>query len=158
MKIWPGQPYPLGATYDGRGTNFALFSEAGERVELCLFERGADGELVEERVELTEVDAFVWHCYLPQVQPGQLYGYRVHGPYAPEEGHRFNPAAPRPLRQGDQWGGPLERRRLRVRGRDPREDLSPSAADSAGSMPKSVVVNTPTPGETTGPASRGTAR
>ncbi len=91
MEVWPGTPYPLGATYDGRGTNFALFSEAGEKVELCLFERGPDGALVEERVELTEVDAFVWHCYLPQVQPGQLYGYRVHGPYEPEQGVRCNP-------------------------------------------------------------------
>ena len=87
MHAWPGQPYPLGATYDGRGTNFALFSEVADRVELCLFD--ADGK--ETRVELTEVDAFVWHCYLPQVQPGQRYGYRVHGPYEPEWGMRCNP-------------------------------------------------------------------
>ena len=87
IEIWPGSPYPLGATYDGQGTNFALFSECAEKVELCLF--SADG--TEERVELTEVDAFVWHGYLPTVQPGQLYGYRVHGPYDPAEGQRFNP-------------------------------------------------------------------
>ncbi|WP_170981480.1 glycogen debranching protein GlgX [Nocardioides dongxiaopingii] len=85
--IWPGHPYPLGATFDGTGTNFALFSEVAERVELCLFD--ADG--AETRVPLTEVDAFVWHCYLPQVQPGQRYGYRVHGPYDPERGLRCNP-------------------------------------------------------------------
>ncbi len=91
MEVWPGTPYPLGATYDGRGTNFALFSEAGERVELCLFEQGRGGALEEQRIELTEVDAYVWHCYLPQVQPGQLYGYRVHGPYEPERGQRCNP-------------------------------------------------------------------
>ena len=87
MHAWPGQPYPLGATYDGRGTNFALFSEVADRVELCLF--NADGK--ESRVELTEVDAFVWHCYLPQVQPGQRYGYRVHGPHDPARGLRCNP-------------------------------------------------------------------
>ncbi|MCS5733070.1 glycogen debranching protein GlgX [Herbiconiux daphne] len=87
MQSWPGSAYPLGATYDGSGTNFALFSEAAERVELCLFgDKGA-----ETRVELTEVDAFVWHAYLPQVQPGQRYGYRVHGPYDPEKGQRANP-------------------------------------------------------------------
>ncbi|WP_232680058.1 glycogen debranching protein GlgX [Nocardioides sp. R-C-SC26] len=89
--VWPGQPYPLGATYDGQGTNFAVFSEVADRVELCLFD--ADGDPASEvRHELTEVDAFVWHGYLPQVQPGQRYGYRVHGPWEPEQGHRCNPA------------------------------------------------------------------
>lgn len=88
MQIWPGKPYPFGATFDGTGTNFALFSEVAERVELCLI--GEDG--TEERVDLPEVDAFVWHAYLPSVQPGQRYGYRVHGPYDPANGHRCNPA------------------------------------------------------------------
>ncbi|AEI12022.1 glycogen debranching protein GlgX [Cellulomonas gilvus] len=88
MLIWPGRPYPLGATYDGAGTNFALFSEIAERVELCLIE--PDG--TERRVDLVEVDAFVWHGYLPAVQPGQQYGYRVHGPYDPENGHRCDPS------------------------------------------------------------------
>jgi isoamylase len=87
MDSWPGSAYPLGATFDGNGTNFAIFSEAAERVELCLFGENAD----ETRVELYEVDAFVWHCYLPQVQPGQHYGYRVHGAYDPESGQRANP-------------------------------------------------------------------
>jgi isoamylase len=87
MRTWPGQPYPLGATYDGLGTNFALFSEVAERVELCLF----DEEGVETRVDLPEVTAFVWHGYLPNVGPGQRYGFRVHGPYEPEHGHRCNP-------------------------------------------------------------------
>ena len=87
MEVWPGEAYPLGATFDGRGTNFALFSEVAERVELCLFDE--DG--TETRVEVTEVDAFVWHCYLPQVQSGQRYGYRVHGPWDPERGLRCNP-------------------------------------------------------------------
>jgi isoamylase len=89
MQVWPGTPYPLGATWDGAGTNFALFSEVAERVELCLFDAG-DGS--ETRVPVTEVDGLVWHCYLPGVEPGQRYGYRVHGPYRPERGHRCNPA------------------------------------------------------------------
>jgi isoamylase len=88
MNIWPGRPYPLGATYDGSGTNFALFSAVAERVELCLVEE--DG--TERRVDLPEVDAYVWHGYLPAVQPGQRYGYRVHGPYDPEAGHRCDPS------------------------------------------------------------------
>ncbi|UJP39139.1 glycogen debranching protein GlgX [Cellulomonas palmilytica] len=88
MLIWPGRPYPLGATYNGAGTNFALFSEVAERVELCLVD--PDGS--ERRVDLVEVDAFVWHGYLPAVQPGQLYGYRVHGPYDPANGHRCDPS------------------------------------------------------------------
>jgi isoamylase len=88
MEIWPGKPYPLGATYDGTGVNFAIFSEVAERIELCLIgERGK-----ETRVTLPEVDGFVWHGFLPGVQPGQRYGYRVHGPYEPSEGARCNPA------------------------------------------------------------------
>jgi isoamylase len=88
MQIWPGRPYPLGATYDGAGANFALFSEVADKVELCLI--ADDG--TETRVELVETDAFVHHAYIPGIQPGQRYGYRVHGPYAPEQGHRCNPA------------------------------------------------------------------
>ncbi|WP_454048422.1 glycogen debranching protein GlgX [Cellulomonas sp. Marseille-Q8402] len=88
MRIWPGRPYPLGATYDGSGTNFALFSGVAERVELCLFDEAGD----ETRVDLPEVDAFVWHGYVPALQPGQRYGYRVHGPYDPEQGHRCDPS------------------------------------------------------------------
>ncbi len=88
MRVWPGSAYPLGATYDGTGTNFALFSEAATRVELCLFEQ--DG--TETRVDLPERDAFVWHGYVPNVGAGQRYGFRVHGPYDPEQGHRCNPS------------------------------------------------------------------
>jgi len=87
LQVWPGSPYPLGATYDGRGTNFALFSEVADRVQLCLF----DGDRTESRLDLTEVDAHVWHGYLPQVDPGQRYGYRVHGPHDPANGLRCNP-------------------------------------------------------------------
>jgi len=86
MQTWPGSAYPLGATFDGNGTNFALFSEAADRVELCLF----DDERHETRIELIEVDAHVWHAYLPQVQPGQLYGYRVHGTEDLTVGRRVN--------------------------------------------------------------------
>ncbi len=88
MKIRPGNPYPLGATYDGAGTNFSLFSEVAERIELCLFDEAGN----ETRVELPEVTAFCWHGYLPDVAPGQRYGYRVHGSWSPGEGHRCNPA------------------------------------------------------------------
>jgi len=87
MQVWPGSPYPLGATYDGRGTNFTLFSEVAERVELCL----VDEDRTETRIEVTEVDAHVWHCYLPEVDPGQRYGFRVHGPHDPANGARCNP-------------------------------------------------------------------
>ena len=88
MEIWPGNTYPLGATYDGTGVNFALFSEVAERIELCLI----DDDGVETRLDLPETDAFVWHGYVPYVQPGQRYGFRVHGPYDPENGHRCNPS------------------------------------------------------------------
>ena len=88
MKTWPGNAYPLGATFDGSGTNFAIFSEAAHKVELCLFDD--DGN--EERVRLHEQDAHVWHAYLPHVQPGQQYGYRMHGDYDPANGSRCNPA------------------------------------------------------------------
>ncbi|MGH3863559.1 glycogen debranching protein GlgX [Actinokineospora sp.] len=87
MQAWPGSPYPLGATYDGAGTNFALFSEVAEWVELCLF----DSSGKESRIGLPEVDGFVWHGYLPAVGPGQEYGFRVHGPHDPAGGKRCNP-------------------------------------------------------------------
>ena len=86
--VWPGEAYPLGATFDGTGTNFAIYTESAEKVELCLF----DDDDVETRITLKEVDAFVWHAYLPTVQPGQRYGYRVHGEYDPSRGKRANPA------------------------------------------------------------------
>ncbi|MEO6792322.1 MAG: glycogen debranching protein GlgX [Mycobacterium sp.] len=86
--VWPGQGYPLGATYDGAGTNFAVFSEVAERVELCLID---DRENAETRVGLDEVDGYVWHAYLPGVGPGQHYGFRVHGPFKPAAGQRCDP-------------------------------------------------------------------
>ena len=88
MRIKPGRSYPLGATYDGSGTNFSLFSEVAQRVELALI--ADDGS--QECVDLTELDGFVWHGYLPGVGPGQRYGFRVHGPYDPHDGQRCNPS------------------------------------------------------------------
>ncbi len=87
LETWPGSAYPLGATFDGTGTNFAIFSEIAERIELCLF----DDRGTETKIPLREMDAFVWHAYLPHIQPGQRYGYRVHGPYNPSQGLRCNP-------------------------------------------------------------------
>jgi isoamylase len=87
--VWPGKSYPQGATWDGEGVNFALFSEHAEAVELCLFDERGRREL--QRIALKERTDQVWHCYLPEARPGQLYGYRVYGPYEPEKGHRFNP-------------------------------------------------------------------
>ena len=87
--VWPGGPYPRGATWDGEGVNFALFSEHATRVELCLFD--PSGRYERQRIEVAERTDLVWHCYLPEARPGLLYGYRVHGPYEPEKGLRFNP-------------------------------------------------------------------
>ncbi|MEU4826231.1 glycogen debranching protein GlgX [Actinomadura citrea] len=140
-EVWPGDPYPLGATWDGTGTNFALFSEVARRVELCLF----DDEGRETRRDLPEVDGFVWHGYLPGIGPGQRYGYRVHGPFDPREGHRCNPSkllldpygkAVAGVTPGEliRWNEAL----FSYRFADPdalNED------DSAPYMPKNVVVN-----------------
>ncbi|WP_399931521.1 glycogen debranching protein GlgX [Streptomyces kanamyceticus] len=136
MQVWPGQAYPLGATYDGAGTNFAVFSEAAERMELCLLHD--DGS--ETAVELRESDAFVRHAYLPGVMPGQRYGLRVHGPYAPERGHRCNSAKllldpyARAVSGRVDWGEEVYGYHFADPGR--RNDL-----DSAPHMMTSVVVN-----------------
>ena len=87
FQVWPGEAYPLGSTYDGAGTNFAIFSDVAEKVELCLI----DEEGTEVRINVEEIDAHVWHCYLPGIQPGQRYGYRIHGPYDPANGKRCDP-------------------------------------------------------------------
>ena len=86
--MWPGSDYPLGASFDGAGTNFSIFSEIAERVELCLFDEQGN----ETRFDLPEVTSLCWHGYLPNLGPGQRYGFRVHRPWKPEEGHRCNPA------------------------------------------------------------------
>ena len=134
--MWPGESYPLGATYDGAGTNFGLFSEVAERVELCLFDD--DGK--ETRVDLHEVDGFVWHGYLPGVSPGQRYGYRVHGPYDPADGHRCNPHKllldpyAKAIEGSVNWGQPVFSYTF---GHPDRRNN----ADSAPHVPRSVVVN-----------------
>ena len=91
IKTWPGKPYPLGATWKGNGVNFALYSEHATGVDLCLFD-DLDSPAETVRIRMTEQSDEVWHVFLPEMRPGQLYGYRVHGPYEPEKGHRFNPA------------------------------------------------------------------
>jgi isoamylase len=138
MQVWPGTAYPLGATWDGSGANFALFSEVAEQVDLCLFDVGGDG--AETRVELTEVDGFVWHCYLPGIGPGQRYGYRVHGPYDPRRGQRCNPAKllldpyGKAVEGSLRWNEAL----FSYRAGDPN---SVNSADSAPFMPRNVVIN-----------------
>ncbi|MFT4137021.1 glycogen debranching protein GlgX [Microbacterium sp.] len=136
MQVWPGSAYPLGASFDGSGTNFALFSEGADRVELCLF----DDDGAETRVELRDVDAYVWHAYLPSVQPGQRYGYRVHGPHDPRKGLRFNPNKllldpyAKAVDGQIRWGQP-------VFGYDFGAPDSRNDDDSAAHMMKGVVVN-----------------
>jgi glycogen operon protein len=137
MRLWPGQPFPLGASYDGAGTNFSLFSEVATGVDLCLY----DDDGVEECIPLTEVTALCWHGYLPNVNPGQRYGFRVHGPYEPQNGHRCNSAKllldpyAKAVEGGVDWdpavfGYPLG-----------GDDLTPDQRDSAPFVPKAVVTN-----------------
>jgi isoamylase len=145
-EVWPGRPYPLGATCDGRGTNFSLFSEHAERVELCLYDGdGADDVAAEERVELVERTAFNWHAFLPGVGPGQRYGYRVHGPYAPADGHRFNPAKLLIDPYAKAIEGPIRWEAANTLPYTPDDtpdaDLEPDDEDDVLAIPKSVVVD-----------------
>ncbi|MGI5156114.1 glycogen debranching protein GlgX [Microbispora sp. CA-102843] len=135
-EVWPGEPYPLGATWDGVGTNFSVFSEVAERVELCLYDdRGG-----ETRVDLPEVDGFVWHGYMPGIMPGQRYGFRVHGPYRPDHGHRCNPSKmlldpyAKAIEGSVRWNESL----FSYHFADPTRL---NTEDSAPYMPKNVVVN-----------------
>ena len=136
LAAWPGSAYPLGATYDGVGTNFALFSSVAERVELCLLD--ADGR--EDRVTLQEMEGFVWHGYLPGVGPGQRYGYRVHGPYEPAAGHRCNPAKllldpyAKAIEGQVDWDPAVFSYQFADHGKRNDEDSAPH-------VPRSVVVN-----------------
>src|SRR6184192_3011627 len=136
-KVWPGNDYPLGATYDGAGTNFSIFSEIAERVELCLFDEKGN----ETRFDLPEVTSFCWHGYLPNLGPGQRYGFRVHGPWAPAEGHRCNPAKllldpyARAIEGQVQWNEAVFPHFFN------NPDGPPNDKDSAPFMPKSVVIN-----------------
>ena len=140
MRVWPGKPFPLGPKWDGEGTNFSLFSEHAEKVELCLFDESDR----ETRYELTERTAFNWHGYLPGIGPGQRYGYRVHGRWAPEQGHRFNPDKllidpyAKSIEGAVDWkaGNVLPY----VPGGDDA-DLERDDEDDAAAIPKSVVID-----------------
>ncbi|WP_030505404.1 glycogen debranching protein GlgX [Microbispora rosea] len=135
-EVWPGEPYPLGATWDGVGTNFSVFSEVAERVELCLYDDRGE----ETRVDLPEVDGFVWHGYVPGIMPGQRYGLRVHGPYRPDYGHRCNPSKllldpyAKAIEGSVRWNESL----FSYHFADPARL---NTEDSAPYMPKNVVVN-----------------
>ncbi|MDH4366001.1 MAG: glycogen debranching protein GlgX, partial [Acidimicrobiia bacterium] len=135
--VWPGSPFPLGATYDGSGTNFSVFSEVAERVELCLFDEAG----TESRIPLTEVTALCHHVHVPGVGPGQRYGYRVHGPWAPHDGIRCNPAKllldpyAKAVEGQVRWDPAVFGYRFGSDGRDI------DTADSAPFVPRSVVVN-----------------
>ena len=142
--IWPGKPYPLGATYDGRGVNFALFSENAQGVELCLFDSEDPGRQYPP-IEMTEQTAHVWHAYVPGLKPGQLYGFRVYGEYNPRAGSRFNPSKvlldpyAKAIHGQVTWhesmyGYPLN-------WKDPNRDLAMNTQDNAPYTMKSVVVD-----------------
>ncbi|MDE3128212.1 MAG: glycogen debranching enzyme GlgX, partial [Gemmatimonadota bacterium] len=143
MRVWPGEPHPLGATWDGRGVNVAVFSEHATRVDLCLFDQPGDAA-ERERVALPERTNNIWHGYFPDLRPGQLYGFRVHGPYEPERGHRCNPAKllldpyARAITGTVRWNDSLFG--YTPGGDD--ADLTLDPRNSAGAMPKCVVVET----------------
>ena len=140
-RVWPGEPFPLGPAWDGHGTNFSLFSENAERVELCLF----DGD-TEHRIEMQERTAFNWHCYLPDVGPGARYGYRVHGPYDPEKGPRFNPSKllidpyAKAIDGGVDWDAANVLPYVPGTGTEDA-DLTIDETDSAPAIPRSVVID-----------------
>jgi glycogen operon protein len=141
MEVWPGRPFPQGPSWDGHGTNFSLFSENAERVELCLF----DEEGTETRIEVAEHTLFNWHCYLPGVGPGQCYGYRVHGPYDPESGRRFNPTKLLIDPYAKAIDGPVDYHAANVLPYVPDvaddADLYADDEDSVEAMPKCVVID-----------------
>src|SRR4029079_8168759 len=141
MRVWPGLPYPLGAAWDGRGVNFALFSEHATKVDLCLFD-SSSARRETQRIPLPEQTDQVWHGYFPDLKPGQYYGYRVHGPYDPSRGHRFNPHK----LLLDPYARALDRELLVTEVMfaypigHPEADLVRAERDSGPAMPKSVVL------------------
>jgi isoamylase len=139
--VWPGRPYPQGASWDGEGVNFALFSEHAESVELCLFDKRGRREL--QRIALREHTDQVWHCYLPEARPGQMYGYRVHGPYQPQHGHRFNPNKLLLDPYAKSIVGPLawSDAHFGYRIGSQRADLSYDRRNNANGMPKCQVID-----------------
>jgi isoamylase len=141
LIVWPGHPYPLGSTWDGEGVNFALYSEHAEKVELCLFDVSGKREIL--RIPLPEQTDMVWHGYLPEVRPGQLYGYRVFGPYAPDEGHRFNHQKLLLDPYGKQIQGTIRwsDSQFGYRVGHKQEDLSFDRRDDAAGMPRNRVID-----------------
>ena len=137
MRIWPGQPYPLGASFSGVGTNFSLFSSVAERVELCLF----DSAGVETRVDLPEATALCWHGYIPDVLPGQRYGYRVHGPYDPANGLRCRPSKLLIDPYAKAVDGAVDWDESLFEYRFGKPDELTNEDDSAAHVPKGVVIN-----------------
>jgi isoamylase len=139
--VWPGQPYPRGATWDGEGVNFAVFSGRADKVELCLFDSTGKHEL--QRIELRERTDEIWHCYLPEARPGLLYGYRVYGPYAPEKGDRFNPhkLLIEPYAKHLQGQLVWSDSHFGYRVGHAKEDLSFDRRDSAAGTPKCRVID-----------------
>jgi glycogen operon protein len=137
VKVWPGNPYPLGATYDGSGTNFSLFSEVASRVELCLFDEGVN----QTCVDMPETTGFIWHGYLPNVGPGQRYGFRVHGPWEPRNGQRCNPSKVLLDPYGKAVEGLVKWNEAVFPYYFNQGDESKNEMDSAAFMPKSVVTN-----------------
>jgi glycogen operon protein len=140
MDVWLGKPYPLGATWDGQGVNFSLFSENAQGVELCLFD--ALGQVETARIPMAEQTDQVWHLYLPQARPGQLYGYRVHGPYEPAKGHRFNPHKLLLDPYAKDIVGPMawSDEHFGYQIGNAQEDLSFDERDNAAGLPKSRVI------------------
>ncbi|MDA3786625.1 MAG: glycogen debranching protein GlgX [Deltaproteobacteria bacterium] len=141
MTVWPVKPYPLVATWDGEGVNFAIFSEHADKVELCIFQQRGQEELF--RIPMRCQTDQVWHCYLPQARPGLLYGYRVHGPYLPKEGLRFNSAKLLLDPYAKQFYGPLRWHDALFGYRigNPKEDLSRDRRSSATYLPKCQVID-----------------
>jgi len=139
--VWPGRPYPLGSTWDGEGVNFALYSEHAEKVELCLFDLSGKRETLS--VALPEQTDMVWHGYMPEVRPGQLYGYRVYGPYVPQQGHRFNLHKLLLDPYGKQIQGTIKwaDSHFGYRVGSKQEDLSFDRRDNAIGMPKNRVID-----------------
>ena len=137
--VWPGRPYPLGATWDGEGVNFAVFAEHAEQMELCLFD--AKGRREIERIPLRWQTDQVWHCYLPEARPGVLYGYRAYGPYKPEEGHRYNPHKLLLDPYAKQLYGQVRWSDVLFGYRIGKDDLAIDRRDSAPGMPKCKVID-----------------
>jgi len=142
IRVWPGRPYPLGASWDGRGVNFAIYSEHATKVDLCLFE-SANAASENVCIALLERTDLVWHGYFPDLRPGQIYGYRIHGPYEPQHGHRFNPHKvvldpyAKEIARSTKWGDEM----FGYHVGDPQQDLASDDRDNAATAPLAIVID-----------------